>query len=226
MSGTGSRFGGSVPKQFHPLPGANLPVFHVTLEKFLSEFSLEKVVLVVNPQYLDLPLLHNSLNLLQTKFPESECSVVSGGNSRHESFVLGAQYAIEKFDQNIHILVHDANRPYVSPDFLTGIQKSLLQLSPEKPVFLPVIPVNDSICRATENRLENYVDRSELFRIQTPQLLYGPSLATALRQKSTSKENFVDFTDEGSFMKAMGYNVFTFTGDSENIKITYPEDIQ
>jgi len=223
MSGTGSRFGGPVPKQFHPLPGVNLPVFHATLEKFLSVLSIQNTVLVVNPQYLNLPELHNSIDLLQTKFPESEISIVPGGDSRHESFVIGARYAIKKYDQNIRLLVHDANRPYLNSEFSARIQEALSQLSPEKPVFLPVIPLSDSICRAQGDKIEDYVDRSELFRIQTPQLLHGPVLATALEQKQLSAENF---TDEGSFMKNKGYDVFTYIGDPQNVKITYPEDIQ
>ena len=251
LSGTGSRFKNPVPKQFIRIPQKNTkdekeenstPLFSTTIRNLIHGVSFSHSILAVHKDYLESKLFAAPYSLLQKEFPKIHWSCVAGGKSRHHSFLAAAKKCFEVTGENTSLLIHDANRPNLSAPYLSRIQEHINKLNSSTPCFIPVIPVSDSICTLDNENNQNpdsskvlsYAQRGELSRIQTPQLLHGPtthSLITKGTAKSRqpdypgkNKDYTDDFTDEGSFLLASGHPVYTFEGDPGNIKITYPED--
>ena len=66
------------------------------------------------------------------------------------------------------------------------------------------------------------LDRSHLWRAQTPQLFPIKELASALR---AALADDVAITDEASAMERQGFKPKLVPGSETNIKVTYPGDL-
>jgi len=222
LGGTGSRFKGPLPKQFFLVKNLKQKeeklLFVLTLENILNSITFHAVFLVIHPSYLQHKKIIKNINKIKDKFSNCNFYLIPGGRSRSDSMTNGFKVLREKENNILKIAVHDANRPYLSKDFLQRIEKNLNKLSEKKPAFVPVIPSVDSLCLVKKNEIKNYVNRDEIFQIQTPQLLWVPAVEKTLQKKDK-------FTDEGSRLLNFGFKVFTFEGDFKNKKITYKEDL-
>ena len=202
--GGGSRMGSEIPKQFLTLN--NTPVLMHTI-KNLYDFDREVSIIVVLPagdigQWKNLCIKHTFNVPHQT---------VPGGETRFHS-VKNAITAAPECDL---IAVHDGVRPLVSHETL----KRCYEMAAEKGTAIPVLPANESI---REGTLENSrpVDRSSLFLVQTPQVFQSEILRKAYKQSWNP-----EFTDDASAVEKSGIPVQMVLGNRENIKITYPEDL-
>lgn len=203
--GGGSRMGSEIPKQFLPLN--DKPVLMYTITR-INDFDNRISIVVVLPageidQWKNLCTKHTF------KVPHQ---TVSGGETRFQSVKNGLSITPE-CDL---IAVHDGVRPLVSHETL----KRCFDMAANKGSAIPVLPANESI---REGTLENSkpVDRSSLFLVQTPQVFQSEILLKAYNQ-SWSHE----FTDDASVVEKSGIPVQMVLGNRENIKITYPEDLQ
>jgi len=221
MAGSGLRFGGSLPKQFQHLCNKE-PLFITTLDRLSCGLSLSDIILVVPSEYMESENVLLPVSQWKQKNTHTKVNIIPGGASRHASFQLGVEKTFELYGSNINIIVHDSNRPFLSKSYLNRIHKALLLLSKEEPCCIPVVPVVESVCMVSQASVTKYLPRDDLFRIQTPQLIYGPLLKEIL--VTSQKSNF-EFTDEGSFFIYHGLPVKTYEGDMENIKITFGSDI-
>ncbi|MCS6985641.1 MAG: 2-C-methyl-D-erythritol 4-phosphate cytidylyltransferase [Leptospiraceae bacterium] len=220
LGGSSQRFGGETPKQFLPI-GDEL-VFERSARLLLEAIPLYHACFVVHRDYLSHMFFLRAYEKLRQRFSKTLFWACPGGESRHESFLAGVRQLKDLVGPDGKILVHDASRPFLNPGFLQTVKDALSMLGPEKPCLIPTIAVSDSLCRSKKRGIvESYENREEFFLIQTPQLLYADALYMAL-EKSRAR---YDFPDEGSFMLEQGYPVYTFPGDRENRKITYPTDL-
>lgn len=230
LGGTGSRFNSPTPKQFTHLQKDSEPLFIRTAKACVQSLPIGRLIFVVNPEYLDKKEFSGPFEKFKAQNDGLELNAIAGGKSRHESFFLGCRHAVAT-DKTSPLAVHDANRPFILPPFAQSIERAIGELSSEKPCFIPVVAVADSICQVkpvSQNDVARYVPREDLRQIQTPQLLHTPSLIEAMERYENSGGNQnerPEFTDEGSFMMAMGFPVFTYEGDRANRKITFKEDI-
>ena len=218
LGGSGMRFGSNLPKQFHLV--ANEPLFKATCRS-LCALPFRYIVLVVNENYIAEKIFTNALQELTLEFPSSQFIATTGGNTRHLSFLNGLKELKKITGTSSHIAVHDANRPFISESFIENIRIAFNELGETAQAAVPVIPVTDSILQKYENEEVQYPDRSSLFAVQTPQLLFLPAFENRLQ--TLNEDNY---TDEGSMALALGLKVFTFEGDPGNVKITYPSDLK
>ena len=201
-AGTGSRFGGPLPKQFQQLAGKPL-VQHV-IERFLLD---ENVIRVVVPV----------AEVLLASVKNSErVSFVAGGATRQESVIRGLAEA----DEAELIAVHDAARPLFSP----AIFHAVIAAAQEVGAALPVIPVADTVhvmnADATVNQT---LDRTMLGAAQTPQCFRAEILRDVLAR---AQQEGIEGTDEAGLAVRFGYTVKGVPGDPRNLKITVPEDLE
>lgn len=120
------------------------------------------------------------------------------------------------------VLVHDAARPFVTPQL---IQRVLKGLDGDVSGVAPAIAVTDTIKMAqAENPhlVECTLPRARLRAIQTPQAFDAEILRQAHRY---GEERRIMATDDASLLEAMGARVEMVAGDAANIKITRPEDL-
>lgn len=146
----------------------------------------------------------------KSEFENYGLPVVEGGEERKQSVLNGVRATNESSEL---VLVHDAARPYLSHSLIDRVIKATREFG----AAIPGIQITDTVKRGSD-RVEETVDRKNLWRIQTPQAAKRNQLIEAL-EKSDS------VTDESSALVALGLSVKIVTGDERNIKITVFEDL-
>ena len=200
-AGTGSRFGGELPKQFHPLAGKPL-VQHV-IERFLLDENVSRVIVPV-------------AEILLASVTNSERVVwVAGGETRQQSVIRGLA---ETRDADL-IAVHDAARPLFSEATFHAVVAAAREIG----AALPVVPVTDTIhLMSNDATIVETLDRSMLAAAQTPQCFRADVLRDVLVRAQLEG---IEGTDEAGLAARFGYTVKAVPGDPRNLKITVPEDL-
>ena len=128
-AGSGSRLGG-VPKQFRLLAGR--PLWHYSYETaraVCAKFDAE--ILLVLP-----PDAEEAFQTAEKLAPDAR--LIAGGTSRGESALKALQAARGEL-----IALHDAARPFASPD----LWEKLVEAAGNGRAAVPVLPVPDSLKR-------------------------------------------------------------------------------
>lgn len=193
-AGTGTRFGGTVPKQFLEVAGKRVVDWSV-----VAAASVSGGVVVVMPPTSSIKVSAHGLR----------CDVrnVAGGASRSESVRKGLDAVPD--DASI-VLVHDAARPVASRDLFSRVVQAV---SDGADAVVPVVEVFDTI-RTSEG---NPVDRTVLRAVQTPQ---GFSAGALRHAHATGREA----TDDATLVQAVGGKTVTVPGERWNVKVTEPSD--
>ena len=199
-AGSGSRFGAETPKQFLSLAGQ--PVIRHAAESLAREVDLLQPVGEAAPIMAALEGL-------------AFLPVVAGGATRQASVLAGME-ALASHAPDI-VLVHDSARPLIP----AGTIAALLAALERAPGAIPALPVADTLKRGSDGRIVETVARVGLFRAQTPQAFRFDSLLAAHRMPGTNAA-----TDDASLLEAAGQIVLLVPGAEDNIKLTYPEDLQ
>lgn len=204
-AGTGSRFGGGVPKQFQPLAGK--PILLHTVERFLHDPSVDRVIVAVAE------LLLGSVK----QSPGDRVRFVAGGETRQQS-VLRALEAAD-FEPDV-IAIHDAVRPFFSTEIFHKTVEAAIAVG----AATPAIPVNDTIhVFAPGGLIGSTLKRDTLAAAQTPQCFRAEILRELLAR---AHEEGDDATDEAGLAAKYGHPVQVVPGDPLNFKITRPEDLE
>lgn len=202
-AGSGSRFGGDIPKQFRTLGGRPL-VQHV-VERFLFDEGVARVVVPVAEVLLAAVKQSGGDRVM----------FVAGGETRLQSVMRGLEHIGEDVDV---VAVHDAVRPFFAYETLHAV----VAAAREHGAALPVLPVPDTIHVIENNVIKSTPDRSNLAAAQTPQAFRIEVLRDVLARAAKEGE---DATDEAGLAARYGYTVRAVKGDSMNFKITRPEDL-
>ncbi|MDB5121347.1 MAG: 2-C-methyl-D-erythritol 4-phosphate cytidylyltransferase [Sphingobacteriales bacterium] len=203
--GAGSRMLSDLPKQFISLNGK--PIIMHTIEAFFNSDCHPEITVVLNSA------VHQFWEQLCIKYKfEVPHSLIAGGDNRFHSVKNGLDSIKDDFSI---IAVHDAVRPFVSNNIITG---SFKQAEIEG-CAVTMIQSKDSIRRITSNSSEA-LNRDEIFLVQTPQTFTSKILREAYLQEFNSA-----FTDDASVVEKAGYQIHFFPGEPRNIKITYPDDL-
>ncbi|HSF91682.1 MAG TPA: 2-C-methyl-D-erythritol 2,4-cyclodiphosphate synthase, partial [Paracoccaceae bacterium] len=112
------------------------------------------------------------------------------------------------------VLIHDAARPLVSVDVISGV---LAALETNIAAF-PVLPVVDALWLQDSGQITTPQPRENLVRAQTPQGFRFAEILAAHREIKTPA------ADDVAIARAAGYAVATTQGAEENFKITLPQD--
>ena len=204
-AGRGHRFGGGTPKQFLPLGPKS--VLARSIEAFLGHPSVTRVRAVIHPD--DVELYEAALNRTDVPPP------IFGGPERQDSVRLGLQGLVEARPDVV--LIHDAVRPLVSAGL---IDRVVAAVGPGV-AALPALPVTDTLKRAVDGTVAETVDRSALWRAQTPQ---GFVFREILSAHEAAAGNAL--TDDAAVAEAAGLRVEMVEGAEENLKITTQEDLE
>ena len=197
-AGRGQRAGGDVSKQMRLLAGK--PVFKWSLDVSLAHPDVTQCVLVVPKGE-------------ETTYREhcpDHVYVVSGGETRTASVRAGLA-ACSVGDHDL-VLIHDAARPGLTKTNISALTQAML----EADAAAPAIAVADALKRQTGGSVQD-VDRTNLFRIQTPQAFRLGSIKRALESEKTYVDDLAAVEDQGG-------SVVLTEGSEQLAKITYPED--
>lgn len=207
-AGSGSRFGGPLPKQFCQIEGR--PVVMRAIDNLRNAIPEADHIIVVSADQTD------RWNYLCNLHHFDSPKVVTGGDTRSQS-VSNALATLTPGMADI-VMVHDGARPFPS----VAMVRSLAAVFDDSSIdgALPVVAVTDSI-RDVSGLVSEAVDRSKLRAVQTPQAFRATLLAEAY-----SRAEGATFTDDASVMEAAGFrNLVLVDGSPVNFKVTNPADI-
>lgn len=205
-AGRGSRLPGVQPKQYRTLAG--VPVLRWCLDAFVGHPDVTAVQVVTGAD--DTAHYASAIGDLDLLAP------VTGGPTRQESVLRGLEAIAEHVPSASRVLIHDGARPFVSPELISTVNRALDTASG----VVPVLAVTDTIKRVDDGRVGATVDRTGLFRAQTPQGFDFAQLLSAHREHAGR-----DFTDDAAIAEAAGLLVLAVRGEETNLKITHPEDL-
>ncbi|MFW5396904.1 MAG: 2-C-methyl-D-erythritol 4-phosphate cytidylyltransferase [Candidatus Accumulibacter regalis] len=208
-AGSGSRFGGAMPKQYQMLAGR--PLIYHSLAALCRCPRIDRVWVVLSPddswwrQYDWTSLGHK----LETVF--------CGGASRSASVANGLAAAATAAHDDDWVLVHDAARPGLSQ---ANLHVLCDQLADDPVGGLLAVPLADTLKRADDaQRVARTESRDGLWQAQTPQMFRYGLLRRVLA-------GYPDGTDEASAVEAAGFKPRLVAGDSSNFKVTFPADLR
>lgn len=220
-AGSGSRFGGELPKQFCPLAGR--PVVMHTVEALRRALPEGEVLLVLAKAHVAL------WRELCRRHGFCSPPTVVGGRSRWES-VGNAVMSLAAPAAGEVITVHDGARPLV-PEAV--VREAVLAAAAGCCAgAVPAVPVTDSIrMLAPEGPGSTPLPRQRLRAVQTPQ-----AFPARLLRDAYSLPFSPDFTDDASVVTAYlaahpdaapagCADIALTAGSPDNIKITHHADL-
>jgi 2-C-methyl-D-erythritol 4-phosphate cytidylyltransferase len=209
-SGSGSRLGGSVPKQFIDYKGK--PLLEGSLAFFNELAQVKDIILVLSKEYRDKV---NSFISLES-YPKIS-HIVLGGETRQISSYNGLNKVSSKY-----VLIHDAARPNLTTEMVSRIIGELAVYS----AVVPCISSSNTIYELNaDGEVNKVLDRNSLGVVQTPQAFHVDLIRKAHdRAKEDAKFDFTD--DAGMITYYKLGKVKTVVGEQSNIKVTYRSDIE
>ena len=209
-AGKGIRMKSTVPKQYLLLK--QMPILSYAVRAFNACQDIDQIVLVVPPK--DIQYCRDEI--LASIDMHTPIDVVAGGEQRQDS-VRNGLLAVE--DKDSIVVVHDAVRPLVEERHISACIAGAAKTG----ACILAIPVSDTLKRADNNsHIEATVDRSRLWRAQTPQAFHYKLLMNA--HETASREGILN-TDDSALVERMGIKVLMVRGTRCNIKITDPDDL-
>ena len=208
-SGTGSRFGADYPKQFVEINGKC--ILQHTVEKFQHNKNIDEIYLVTNSEYVA------KVKGLTEEYSKV-IKVVAGGLTRKDSSYNGV-YSIPYKEANV--LIHDGVRPLVSDEIIDECIKEMEIHS----ALCVTIESTDTVFVTDERGfIKKIPNRKLIKRAQTPQC-FRLSLIKKAHELAKNDEGCLVTDDCGLVMTYNLASIKTIQGSTDNIKITYPEDI-
>jgi len=207
--GKGKRSGTETPKQYLKFHGKELIVY--TLEVFQKNNLVDEIIISAEPAYF------SSLEEIKKKFNLAKISKIVEGDEERQDSVYNALKAIKADDGDL-VAVHDAARPMLSDAILT----KAINTAKEKGNALVCLKARDTLLKG-DHIVREYVDRSEMYYVQTPQIFRYKDLKKAM--KKAYEENFIG-TDESMLIKELGIDINIVEGSMLNFKVTTATDLE
>ena len=128
----------------------------------------------------------------------------------------------KNLQNELSLFIHDGARPCFSLDLCERIYQARKSYG----AVIPGLPVTDTIKRVEKGIVQESVDRSSLYRIQTPQAFSFPLLWEAYKTFLEKKEEGLSITDDAMMVEAFTQEQpYLVLGEEQNQKITVPEDL-
>ncbi|MFA4995032.1 MAG: bifunctional 2-C-methyl-D-erythritol 4-phosphate cytidylyltransferase/2-C-methyl-D-erythritol 2,4-cyclodiphosphate synthase [Bdellovibrionales bacterium] len=204
-AGSGSRFGGKLPKQYYELGGET--ILRRSVLAFLNHPHIDEVRVVINPAHRD--MYDKAVGDLGLPEP------VAGGSTRQQSVLLGLE-ALAKKNPPAFVMIHDGARPLVDAATITAVRHALDTAKGA----IAAKPVVDTLKKGDKNTITGTVDRSNLWQAYTPQAFHFNDILDAHRKTTTAQ-----VTDDASVFELLGIPVTLVPSNPDNMKITNPEDL-
>ncbi len=207
-AGRGRRFGGPVPKQYRRIGG--VPILRHTFGVFLAHEAGVAVRAVIHPD--DAALYAEAIAGLDLAAP------VHGGQTRQQSVHRGLE-AIAAEAPDV-VLIHDAVRPFVDAATISAV----FEAAARHGAALACVAVPDTLKRARDGFVAGTVDRTGIWRAQTPQGFRFAAILDAHR-RAAADPSLADVTDDTQLAERCGLRVAIVAGCEDNFKITTEPDL-
>jgi 2-C-methyl-D-erythritol 4-phosphate cytidylyltransferase / 2-C-methyl-D-erythritol 2,4-cyclodiphosphate synthase len=206
--GAGRRLGAPVPKQMLELDGRS--ILERSVDAFAGHPAIAETIVVLPAELAAAPP-----SWLRARAPRVR--VVAGGERRQDSVANGFDAADAAADL---VLVHDAARPFVTPDVISRV----IDAAAVHGAAIAAIPASDTVKRVERRNEDSIVvetiPREAVYLAQTPQGF----ARGVLRDAVALGRSGVEATDEAMLAERAGHPVRLVAGAPGNVKITTAED--
>jgi 2-C-methyl-D-erythritol 4-phosphate cytidylyltransferase len=202
--GNGTRMKNDIPKQFLFLK--NKPVLYYSVKAFLDTYDDIEIILVLPEEHIG-----KGQEIIDAYFDASKIKITAGGRTRFHSVKNGLSLVK---DEAI-IFVHDGVRCLLTKNLIQRCYDAALELGNA----IPSVGCSDSVRMLTNNG-NKIIDRKKIKLVQTPQTFHSKILLPAYGIDYKDQ-----FTDEATVVEAFGLKINLIEGESDNIKITTPQDL-
>ena len=211
-AGSAFRMGLGYSKAYVDVAGK--PLLARTIESLLASPFIDLVTVAVRPDEIALAMgeIIGKLNL------EDRVQLIAGGHERQQTVDNLLAKAPPERDL---VLIHDGARPLISKKLIHEV----LESAAEWGAAIAALPITDTIKESTDGgeTVSGTVDRTRLYRAQTPQAFHRDIILSAHRR--ARKERW-EVTDDASLLEQMGHEVRMVTGEERNIKVTSLDDLE
>jgi 2-C-methyl-D-erythritol 4-phosphate cytidylyltransferase len=200
-----------VPKQYLQIAGVTL--LEHTLRALLDCAQLRGLVVALDPG----DRRADGIALLS----DPRVMTALGGTNRAESVRSGLALLETMAEPDDWVLVHDAARPCLPLEVLMPFIDTITSTAVGG---LLAQPCTDTLKQVDgDGIVASTLDRSTIWRAQTPQMFRMGILCSALDQ---ARNAGLRVTDEASAVEAAGHPVQIIEGPASNIKVTVPDDLE
>ena len=204
-------------KQFKELGG--VPILVHTLRKFVASPAVYEIIVALRKNEIA-----GFRTQLEKQFPEilnKRLQMVEGGEHRQNS--VANALAVVAADPEDVILVHDAVRPFVTPETIGEV----IEAAQKHGAAIAGMPAGDTVKQVERNAegavITATIPRERVVMAQTPQGFRYNILKKAF--EDAAADGFLG-TDEASLIERAGQKVAVVMGSARNIKITTPADME
>ena len=148
--------------------------------------------------------------------------IVEGGETSLLSIKNGVDAVRKLYSDDDIILIHDANRPCVSGDIITGVINKCM----ENDMAVAAVPCDDEVAllnNSYELCADRYLDHKKIFRIQTPDAYKLKVIKKIFDCASEEQLHTIGATNVLAIEE--GYNIWLSDGSATNIRLTTIHDI-
>ncbi|WP_013399824.1 2-C-methyl-D-erythritol 4-phosphate cytidylyltransferase [Parageobacillus thermoglucosidasius] len=206
-AGQGKRMKAGMNKQLIEL--RNEPLIVRTLKVFENDEWCRGIIVVINEAE------RTQFEQLFSRFHIKKITAVVGGGKERQHSVYNGLRAVKNSDI---VLIHDGARPFVTIEQI----HELVNEAKEHGAAIPAVRVKDTIKKVCDQFVEETVERSGLWAVQTPQAFHVSLVLRAHEQ--AQKDGYIG-TDDASLVERIGGKVKIIEGDYRNIKLTTPDDL-
>ena len=186
----------------------------------IIEFSLDILLKEDKCQAICIPVSKNDLYHQEIQdYPK--CHFIEGGESRAESVKKAFDFLETENLNYDNVLIHDPVRPCVTRSELKRMLEKFFDSKFQ--ALILAVPVSDTLKLSKDNCIKSTISRENVWRALTPQLFTKEALKNAYNLNS---EDLSNVTDEASLFDDLDDEVKVMKGSSENIKITFQEDLR
>ena len=206
-AGQGKRMKAGMNKQLMELQ--NEPLIVRTLKVFENDEWCRGITVVINEAE------RTQFEQLFSRFHIKKITAIVGGGKERQHSVYNGLRAIKNSDI---VLIHDGARPFVTIELI----HQLVNEAKEHGAAIPAVRVKDTVKKVRGQFVEETVERSSLWAVQTPQAFHVSLVLRAHEQ--AQKDGYIG-TDDASLVERIGGKVKIVEGDYRNIKLTTPDDL-
>lgn len=214
--GSGSRLGHSENKVFIEVGGA--PLLAWSVRAFASCDAIDHLLVVAREGE------HGRVaRVVEEHHAGADVRLATGGATRHASELSGLDALADPIaaGEVDVVLIHDAARPFVTPDLITRVVDAAREVGGA----VPTLALGDGVYRLTDDGTAIVPEPGELHRVQTPQGFRAAPLLDAYR-RSAGDDDLSGVDTAEVVQRHTDLTVVAVPGEDTNIKVTFVDDLR
>ena len=195
------------------------PIIVHTVEKFLINSRIDKVIVLCPEQWIS----YTKDLCKKYTVPMENLSIIQGGKSRNDTIMNAINYIEETdgLEDDTVVVTHDSVRPFLTHRIINDNIEAALKGS----ACDTVVPATDTIVESTDGKVISQIpDRAHYYQGQTPQSFRAKHFKELFNSLTEDEKKIL--TDAAKVFVIKGEPVTLVQGETFNIKITYPYDLQ